>query len=125
VAESRQTLTPGRQSAFPVGGTSGWNTPQTFELDEKIGVVQTAIEREEQGDKIFDPEKEGEAPPKRPFLLTHALLVGLAVVLAVVVEMACVAKVSLLARNSLNGALTLSSYSMSIAMMEMPSDLSW
>lgn len=62
-------------------------------MNEKIGVVQTAIEREEQGDKIFDPEKEGHEPPKRPFLITHALIIGLAMVLVVVVEMACLAKV--------------------------------
>jgi hypothetical protein len=60
---------------------------------EKISVIGTAIEREEQGDKIFDPE-EGQEPPKRQFLLTHALLVSFAMILVLVVEMACVARVS-------------------------------
>jgi len=55
-------------------------------------VIENAIEREEKGDQAFDPEKDGAAPPKRQFLLVHAVLVGLAMILAVVVEMACVAK---------------------------------
>jgi hypothetical protein len=62
------------------------------ELIQKIGAIEIAIEKEEKGDQLFDPEKDGSAPPKRPFLIVHALLVGLAMILAVVVEMACVAK---------------------------------
>lgn len=59
---------------------------------EKLNIIQTAVEREQQGDKIFDPEKESQEAPKRKMLLNHALLVGGAIVLVVVVEMACVAK---------------------------------
>jgi len=63
-------------------------------MNEKIGVIQSAIEREEQGDKVFDPELEGQEAPKRPFLLAHAMIIGMAMILVVVVEMACIAKVS-------------------------------
>jgi hypothetical protein len=66
-----------------------WSTTNEVELNEKLGAIQTAVEREERGALAFDPEK---AAPERRFLLVHALLVGLAMILAVVVEMACVAK---------------------------------
>ncbi|KAK0664079.1 hypothetical protein DIS24_g683 [Lasiodiplodia hormozganensis] len=69
---------------------SGASTPRL--LDEKRRVIDTALEREDQGDKFFDPERDGLEVPKRPFLLTHAVIVGLAMILVVVVEMACVAK---------------------------------
>ncbi|KAF1992476.1 hypothetical protein K402DRAFT_416135 [Aulographum hederae CBS 113979] len=74
-----------RQGGYP-------NVPLNAEMSEKMQAVHSAIEIEKQGDKIFDPEKDGEAPPPRPFLLTHACVVGLAMVLVVVVEMACIAK---------------------------------
>lgn len=61
------------------------------ELAEKFGVIQTAIAREEEGDRAFDLERDGAEAPKRPFYLTHAVMIALAVVLVVVVEMACVA----------------------------------
>lgn len=70
---------------------SGASTPRL--LDEKRRVIDTALEREDQGDKFFDPERDGLEVPKRPFLITHAVIVGLAMILVVVVEMACVAKV--------------------------------
>ncbi|KAF2815203.1 uncharacterized protein BDZ99DRAFT_485622 [Mytilinidion resinicola] len=62
------------------------------EMSEKIGAIDRAIEVEEMGEKIFDPERDGQEVPERPFLLSHALLVGLAMILVVVVEMACLAK---------------------------------
>jgi len=83
-----------RASFFPAAALRASATPVDPAMNEKIGVIQSAIEREEQGDKVFDPELEGQEAPKRPFLLTHAMIVGLAMILVVVVEMACVAKVS-------------------------------
>ncbi len=81
-----------RHSSFPVTA-SGTNTPGDVVINEKIGVIQKAIEQEEQGDKAFDPDKESQEAPKRPFLLTHALMVSFAMILVVVVEMACISKV--------------------------------
>lgn len=59
---------------------------------EKLNIIQTAVEKEELGDKIFDPEKEGQEAPKRKFLINHALIVGGAIALTFVVEMACIAQ---------------------------------
>ena len=77
---------------FPIASHQG-SGPMPAEMNEKIDAIDRAIEVEEQGDKAFDPEND-EKLLKRPFLLTHAMLVGLAMVLVVVVEMACLAKVS-------------------------------
>jgi len=67
--------------------------PIDAQTNEKIGVVESAIKWEEDGDKIYDPEKDGPGgPPPRPFLLTHSVIIALSVVLVVVVELACVAK---------------------------------
>jgi len=81
-----------RLTYIPMGPSSEWSGANEAALNEKLGAIQTAVEKEEQGALAFDPEKDGIDPPKRPFLLVHALLVGLAMILAVVVEMACVAK---------------------------------
>ncbi|KAJ9607886.1 hypothetical protein H2200_007965 [Cladophialophora chaetospira] len=59
---------------------------------EKLNIIQTAVEKEELGDKLFDPEKEGQEAPKRKMLLNHAFIVGASIVLGVVVEMACIAQ---------------------------------
>lgn len=79
-------------SYFPTAplGRSGASTPH---LNEKLQVVESALEKEDQGDRLFDPERDGLEVPKRPFLLTHAVVIGTAMILVVVVEMACVAKV--------------------------------
>jgi hypothetical protein len=95
---------------LPVEGTTGQSTPDrrttyllrnstvdglatgSNSIHEMLGAIENAIEKEERGDQAFDADKEGMAPPPRPFLLVHAMLVGLAMILAVVVEMACVAK---------------------------------
>lgn len=61
-------------------------------MKEKINVIQAALDKEEHGDQIFDPEKEGLEAPKRKLLLRHAVMVSLAMILVVVVEMACIAK---------------------------------
>ena len=87
----RISNSPGnRHSPTGISGLSATGDPVT---NEKISAIQTAIELEEQGDKVFDPEKDGDEAPPRPFLLTHAIIIGLAMVLVIVVEMACFAKV--------------------------------
>jgi hypothetical protein len=79
----------------PVAQTPGGNSAISVdpEYSEKMGIVQAAIEREENKDAYFDVEKEGAAPPERPFLLLHAAVVGVAMTLVVFVEMLCVSKV--------------------------------
>jgi hypothetical protein len=72
--------------------------------NEKLGVVHAAIEKEQLGSKYYDPEKQKDSDFDRPFLLTHAMMIGLAMVLVVVVEMACVAK--LLTEVRLDGQMT-------------------
>jgi hypothetical protein len=84
------SLNLARASMMP-GTTPGWTTPGDPVVNEKVTVIQAAIEQEELGDKAYDPEKD-QGVPKRPFLLTHAMVIGLAMVLVVVVEMACIAK---------------------------------
>jgi hypothetical protein len=74
-------------------GGSGTRTPVDPEMNEKLAIVQAAMNKEEHGHKLYDPEK-GDNDMHRPFLLSHAIQIGLAMVLVVVVEMACVAKVS-------------------------------
>ncbi len=76
----------------PTRASSG-QTPIDPELWEKFAIVQAAMTKEEHGHKMYDPET-GDADMERPFLLTHAVMVGLAMILVVTVEMACVAKVS-------------------------------
>ncbi|KAK3679131.1 hypothetical protein LTR78_000691 [Recurvomyces mirabilis] len=70
-------------------------TPSSYSdpaYNEKYDVIKSAIAREEEGDKAYDPERDGKEAPKRPFLLVHALCIGFAMVLVVIVEMACIAK---------------------------------
>src|SRR5271170_705342 len=85
----RHSSTPStnRLTYIPMGPSSEWSGTNEAALNEKLGAIQTAVEKEERGTLAFDPEKDGMEPPKRPFLLVHALLVGLAMILAVVVEM--------------------------------------
>jgi hypothetical protein len=83
-----------RPSMYPISAHQS-STQLNAEMNEKITAIDRAIEAEEMGDKIFDPEKDGEEVPERPFLLSHAFVIGLAMILVVVVEMACIAKVSL------------------------------
>ena len=78
------------------------NTPMTgfmpggHQYNEKqmksFDVIQSAIAREEEGDKAYDPERDGAEAPHRPFLLWHAGCIALAMVLVVLVEFACIAK---------------------------------
>jgi hypothetical protein len=83
-------ITPNNVS--PSNRSSAIGTPYDKELDEKRGIIATAMEREAEGEKNFDPDVEGMAPPRRPYLYTHAIIIGLAMALVVVVESLCVAK---------------------------------
>ena len=79
-------------SAFTTPGGSGTATPVDPIQGEKLAIILAAMTKEEWGDRLYDPEK-GDADMERPFLLGHAVMIGLAMVLVVVVEMACIAKV--------------------------------
>jgi hypothetical protein len=74
------------------------HTPSTIsadpEMSEKMGIVRAAIEREENKDTYFNPDVESAEAPERPFLLVHASVIGLAMTLAVFIEMLCVSRVS-------------------------------
>lgn len=74
------------------------DTPSTIsadpEMSEKMGIVRAAIEREENKDIYFNPDVESAEAPERPFLLVHASVIGLAMTLAVFIEMLCVSRVS-------------------------------
>ncbi|KAF2752330.1 hypothetical protein M011DRAFT_415679 [Sporormia fimetaria CBS 119925] len=80
---------PTRISAFPISAPLTGGLPS--EMNEKIEAIDRALEVEELGDKIFDPEKEA-VLPERKFLLVHAVTIGIAMILVIVVEMACIAK---------------------------------
>ncbi|KAF2258386.1 hypothetical protein CC78DRAFT_478949 [Lojkania enalia] len=88
---SHQPSTNGhtRSSGFPI--SAPMDGPVPSEMSEKIGAIGRAIEVEEMGDRVFDPEKEAELP-ERKFLLVHAVTIGIAMILVIVVEMACLAK---------------------------------
>ena len=70
-----------------------FNPSTNKDVQQKLSVIRTAIEQEEMGDKVFDAEKESQEAPKRPFLLIHAILIGLAIALVIIVELGCVSKV--------------------------------
>ena len=83
----------------PIGQTPGQTpgrTPSAIsedpEFNEKMNIVQAAIEREENKDTIFNPDIEAAAPPERPFLLLHAGVIGFAMTLVVFVEMLCASR---------------------------------
>ena len=89
--------TPYHSISPPVAQTPGSTSALSSdpELSEKMGIIQAAIEREENEDAHFDVEREGAGAPKRPFLLLHAAVIGVAMTLVVFVEMLCVAKVKI------------------------------
>jgi hypothetical protein len=66
---------------------------EDHEISEKNAIVLAAIEREENQKTYFDPDTEAAEAPERPFLLYHACVVGIAMVLVVFVEMLCVSVV--------------------------------
>lgn len=78
---------------------------QTPEMHEKYEVIQQAIAKEEEGDRAYDPERDGEEVPVRPFFLTHAVCIALAMVLVVVVEFSCVASRSKIIVCCVNNAI--------------------
>lgn len=73
-------------------------------LYEKLNVIEAALVKEDNSAKLYDPENQKDSYFERPFLLNHALVVGLAVVLVIVVEMACIAK--LIQETRLDGTYT-------------------
>lgn len=86
-------LSPPPQGMFNTPVTGFTPTVHMTEKEkEQFDVIQTAIAREEEGEKAYDPEKDGTEIPHRPLLLWHAGVIGLAMILVVVVEFACVAK---------------------------------
>ncbi|KAF9735188.1 hypothetical protein PMIN06_010798 [Paraphaeosphaeria minitans] len=89
-----------RTSLFPISAPLTGGIPS--EMNEKIGAIDRALEVEELGDQAYDPNKEAELP-ERQFLLVHAVTIGIAMVLVIVVEMACVAK--LLTEYRLDGGM--------------------
>lgn len=66
-----------RSSMFPISSPATGHL--SSEMTEKIGAIDRAIEVEEMGDQVFDPEKEAELP-ERKFLLVHAVTIGIAMV---------------------------------------------
>lgn len=85
---SQYPLAQPRPATYMPNMPFGMETPQS---SEKFEVIQTAIAKEEEGDRAYDPEKDGKEAPVRPFMLTHAVCIACAMVLVVVVEMACIA----------------------------------
>lgn len=75
--QSQQASSHGRtrSSMFPI--SAPMTGPLPSEMSEKIGAIDRAIEVEELGDKVYDPEKEAELP-ERKFLLVHAVTIGIA-----------------------------------------------
>lgn len=66
-----------RSSMFPISHPI--TGALSSNMSEKIEAIDRAIEVEEMGDKVFDPEKEAELP-ERKFLLVHAVTIGIAMV---------------------------------------------
>ncbi|KAK3217316.1 hypothetical protein GRF29_1g2672114 [Pseudopithomyces chartarum] len=89
-----------RTSLYPISAPISGGLPS--EMSEKITAIDRAIEVEALGDQAYDPSKEAELP-EREFLLVHAFTIGIAMILVVVVEMACVAK--LLTEYRLDGGM--------------------
>jgi hypothetical protein len=89
IVSHQSSVGRGRTSLFPISQPITGTLPS--EMSEKISAIDRAIEVEELGDRVYDPEKEADLP-ERPFLLIHAITIGIAMILVILVEMACVAK---------------------------------
>jgi hypothetical protein len=63
-------------------------------IDEKSETFGTTIRVDESVEEVYDPESDAVGPAKRPMVLTHSFMVGLAMILVVVVEIFCIGNVS-------------------------------
>jgi hypothetical protein len=70
-------------------------------IDEKSQICETPRLIDEDTNEVYDPESEAAGPAKRPMVLTHSFMVGLAMILVVVVEVFCVGTVSFCQRSRL------------------------
>ena len=86
-------MTPPQQTPGQTPGRTPSAISEDPEFNEKMGIVQAAIEREENKENIFNPDLESATPPERPFLLIHAGVIGFALTLVVFVEMLCASRV--------------------------------
>jgi hypothetical protein len=75
-------------------------------IDEKSQICETPRRIDEDTDEVYDPESEAAGPTKRPMVLTHSFMVGLAMILVVVVEVFCVGTVSFANDRDLVSSLT-------------------
>lgn len=83
---------PIAQTPAQTPGLTPSTSSEDHEFNEKMCIVQAAIEREENKDTIFNPDLEKAEPPERPFLLLHAGVIGFAMTLVVFVEMLCASR---------------------------------
>jgi hypothetical protein len=82
--DSKQTSYQSSLQRVPV-------TPRAIdEKSETVGIVQA----EEVVEEVYDPESDALGPSRRPMVLTHSFMVGLAMILVVVVEIFCIGNVS-------------------------------
>ncbi|PQE16287.1 glycosyltransferase family 2 protein [Rutstroemia sp. NJR-2017a WRK4] len=86
------SMTPPQQTPGQTPGRTPSAISEDPEFNEKMGIVQAAIEREENKENIFNPDLESATPPERPFLLIHAGVIGFALTLVVFVEMLCASR---------------------------------
>ena len=63
-------------------------------IGEKSQICETPTRIGEDTDEVYDPESDAAGLTKRPMVLTHSFMVGLAMILVVVVEVFCVGTVS-------------------------------
>lgn len=83
-------------SRRPSHQSSIQRVPLTIDsIGEKSQTFETPLRIEEDTDEVYDQESDAAGPSKRPIVLTHSFIVGLAIILVVVVEVFCVATVRL------------------------------
>jgi hypothetical protein len=94
------SMTPPQQTPGQTPGRTPSAISEDPEFNEKMGIVQAAIEREENKENVFNPDLESATPPERPFLLIHAGVIGFALTLVVFVEMLCASRVSFIHKDT-------------------------